>query len=583
MRKNLFSLLSFLTVITLIASCGKKAAKEAKYIPKDATAVVVVNLESLEGKMKKGNISMDSLIKKVQTSGDTLSTSDKKMLEDFKNSGIAFDQNLYLFIVQKGSMQKGEANAINLLATIKDEAKFEKFVKEQELFKDKEVVKANGFSYVASGNNQSIAWNKEVVIATMYNKTMKSSFDSLGNYKMPDYTETKKEHQAEVTRYFGLKEAESVASLAVFNDMFKEKADGYLFATSAGTLAALSATPLNLPKIEELIKDSYSATTFNFEDGKIVAKGTSYTNAFLGSILKKYAGPVVNINALEKFPSQNINGAMLVSFNPELFGGLLKELEVGGIVDGFLSKQGITSADIYKCLKGEINVIVSDFSMAEREVAVPMPDGSTFKNKTSMPSAKMIFTANIGDKAAFARVMEKAVEAGMVTKTATGYSGGAIMKATGMYLTVDAENFVIASDSATYFAYKAGTGKATLSADVLAKLKGKSTAAFIDINSLIKASMSSISDQQLTKMLTIVNNTFKNVIFSSDNFDGKSVKSEFEVYMADTKQNSLVSLFKMVEGLAVISNEKRVYSQGYDNGNQQALKDLGVIDEVKKK
>jgi hypothetical protein len=187
------------------------------------------------------------------------------------------------------------------------------------------------FRILVSSYNSSVAWNKEVVIVTMYNKDSKMSFDSLGNYQTPDEAVTKKEQKAEVARYFSLKADENMGSIALFNDLFKEKADGYAFSTSSGTLAALSAIPLNLPKLQELLKDNYSTATFNFEDGKIVAKSVTHTNPMLSSLLKKYAGPTVNIAALEKYPSQNINGAMLVSFNPELFNGLLKELEVGAI------------------------------------------------------------------------------------------------------------------------------------------------------------------------------------------------------------------------------------------------------------
>lgn len=557
MRKNVLQLVAFSLVLIVMVSCGKKAPKEAKYIPKDATAVLVVNPKSLEDKMKKGNLTIDSFIKKFQSNGDTLNAKEKKTWDDFKNSGVSLDDNLFLFVTQQGSMQKGQSSAVSVLATVKDEAKFEKFVKEQDGLKDKAITKDKGFSYLATSYNSSLAWNKEVVVVTMYNKQAKFEFDSLGNFKMPDETNAKKEQAEEVARYFNLKEAESVASVALFNDMFKEKADGYLFGTSSGTLAALSATPLNLPKLQELLKDNYSASTLSFEDGKIVLKGTSYTNPLLSSILKKYAGPTVNLSAIEKFPSQNINGAMLASFNPELFNGLLKELEVGGLVDGFLSKQGLTSADIFKSLKGEINVVVADFGIAPKEVAYPMPDGSVYKTTTTMPTAKMVLTASIGDKAAFAKIMEKAVESGIAVKTANGYSAGTMLSVASLYLTVTDKDFVLASDSATYAAYKAGTGKATINADVLAKMKGKSTAAFIDLNSILAASMSGVKDESVNKMLGLVNKTFKNVVVTADNFDGKGVKSEFEINMADAKQNSLVSVLNLISDVFAASQEMR--------------------------
>ena len=554
MYKPLVKLLLITTVVITLASCGSKTPKETKYIPKDATAVVVVNPKSLEDKMKTGNLSLDSFVNKFNEKEDTANQAKaKKLWDDFKASGVSLDDNLFLFVVQKGNMQKGQSTAVSVLATIKDEAKFEAYVKkQQEQLKDNGIQKESNFSYLVSSYNSSVAWNKEVVIVTMYNKDSKMSFDSLGNYQTPDETVTKKEQKAEVARYFSLKADETVGSIALFNDLFKEKADGYLFTTSSGTLAALSAMPLNLPKLQELLKDNYSTATFNFEDGKIVAKSVMHTNPMLSSLLKKYAGPTVNIAALEKFPSQNINGAMLVSFNPELFNGLLKELEVGGIVDGFLSGQGLTSADIFKALKGEINVIVSDFTIASKEVSYPGYDGKPFTSTQTLPTAKLIFSASIGNKIAFDKIMEKAVQTGFVEKTSTGYRSGAAMAATNLFLMADDKNLIIASDSATYAAYTSGTGKATIDADVLSKLKGKSTATFVDIASLLTGAIAGVKDETGIKVMTATKNTFKNAIVTSDNFSGSSLSSYFEVNMSNTKQNSLVSTLNLISGIYAI-------------------------------
>jgi hypothetical protein len=86
-------------------------------------------------------------------------------------------------------------------------------------------------------------------------------------------------------------------------------------------LSVLGSMPLQLPKLEELVKDNYIASTLSFEDGKIVATATTYTNPFVSSILKRYAGPTVNLSLIENYPSENINMIMMASFNPEILEG----------------------------------------------------------------------------------------------------------------------------------------------------------------------------------------------------------------------------------------------------------------------
>jgi len=560
MHKNFRFALSLFAAVILLSSCGKKAPKEAKYIPKDATFAFVVNPKSLEDKMKSGNLTLDSLMKKFQAQGDTLKVADKQRWEDFKNCGVSLEDNFFIFIVQKGSIQKGNSAVMNLMGTLKDEAKFEAFLKKQESFKDKVVTKGSNYSSIVD-DNMTLSWNKEIVLATYYQEDYKARYDTAGNYQAPDKSATQADLKKEVERYFTQKESESVASIDAFNNMFKEKADGYMFGTSSGALAYLSATPFNMPKLQELLKDNYSTTTFNFEDGKVVAKSATYTNPMMTSILKKYAGPTVNIAAVEKFPAQNINGALLLAINPEMFSAILKELELGGMVDMFLGQQGLTSADIFKALKGEMNIVFGDFSMAMKEQSIPMPDGTVYKSNTEAPVYKMLVTATVGDKAAFAKLMDKAVESGAVVKENGNYVAGPLLKMANMYLHVDDKNFVLASDSATYAAYIAGTGKANISADVLDKMKGKASAGYLDINSIMKGVMPSIKNNMGNKMMSIVNGTLKDALFTANNFDGTTVKGEAELRMVNTKQNSLVSLVNMFSSMAMAAKEEsRMYN-----------------------
>ena len=155
MKKNLLHLLSFATMIIIFASCGKKTPNETKYIPKDATIVIAIDPKSLGDKMNKGKIPLDTFISRLQKNGDTVSAKNKQYWEDFKNSGVSLDNNLYFFMLQKGSIQKGQSNIINVMATLKDQAKFEAYLKKQEATKDSAIVKGNNYSYISSENNSN--------------------------------------------------------------------------------------------------------------------------------------------------------------------------------------------------------------------------------------------------------------------------------------------------------------------------------------------------------------------------------------------------------------------------------------------
>ena len=98
---------------------------------------------------------------------------------------------------------------------------------------------------------------------------------------VPEKANMEKEMKAEVNKYFTQKESESLASVDAFGKMFQTKSDGYAFSSTNRYLSVLGSMPLQLPKLEELVKDNYIASTLSFEDGKIVATATTYTNPFV--------------------------------------------------------------------------------------------------------------------------------------------------------------------------------------------------------------------------------------------------------------------------------------------------------------
>jgi hypothetical protein len=393
-----------------------------------------------------------------------------------------------------------------------------------------------------------LAWNDQQIIVTMYTHVQKPVYDTVEmTFKRPNPANTEAEMKVQVSKYFTQKPGESLAHVDIFTDMFKEKADGYVFTSANSSLAGLSMLPLQIPKLEELLKDNYVTATLSFDDGKIVAKSTSYTNQLLGTVLKQYAGPTVNLSMIENYPSQNINAIVLAAFNPEIFGGILKQLEVEGLVNSFMEKTGVTSQDLYKSLKGDIAAVVSDINMTNLE-----PDSKT--DETSMrkkkPFGKMIVTAPVGDKVAFAKVMDKGVEQGFLKKQGTTYKAGGLMSFMGLYIIADEKNLTIASDSLTYVQYISKATKSTINKEALDKFRGKSTVFYFDIAGTLNGFTKDPSGAY-NHSLNNAKSTFKDVIATSDNFDGKNIKAQLEIRLQNEKQNSLVTLTSLLTDIAV--------------------------------
>ncbi len=558
--------LGFILIISLLTSCNTPSPNEAKYIPKDASAVLVIDPKNLHDKLEKSGINMDTLINRL-FQRNAVDTADRKHFYEIKDdAGINWESKIFFFGLQ--STDQTNASVINLMAGISDATKFESFLKKQSFFVNKSVQKEKGFSYILINNESMISWNESIAIGSSYQNKIKPIYDTVAmKFIVPEKATNEKEMKAEVYKYFNQKESESLSSVDAFGKMFQSKSDGYAFSSTNRYLSILGSMPLQLPKLEELVKDNYIASTLSFEDGKIVATATTYTNPFLSSILKRYAGPTVNLSLIENYPSENINMIMMASFNPEIFGGVLKQLEVEGLVNNFIEKTGFTSQELYKTLKGDIAVVVSDLQMPSKDLKVKNDSTLTFERK---PLGKMIFNAPIGDPVAFAKIMNKAVELGYFSKNGSIYSAGKLMSFMGMYMRADDKNLIIASDSLTYVQYISNKNKAVISNDALNMLKGKSAIAYIDITNTIKGFLNNQNGDYKNSLVT-AKETFKDLIISTDNFDGNSLKGKFEIRLNNEKQNSLVTLTSLFTDIAVdmrmaskkvSENEEKIFPTG---------------------
>jgi len=549
MKSALRYILPVTILMVIFTSCSNKGPKEAALIPKTASAVIVLDPGAMQDKLTSGGISVDTLFSRI-FKNDSSDAEDRKKLDDFRNNaGIDWKKQLFFSFSQKGNQTDGNTTVMNIMGGLADATKFETWVKGHKEFSSKTINKEKTYSYLLAEGNTALSWTDKNVIVTIYNYTQRPSYDTVAmEFKVPEKKNVEADLKKEVNTYYTQEKDASMAGVSAFTGMFKDKADGYVFSSSNSSLSALSMLPLSLPKVEELMKDNYSSATLSFETGKIVAKSATYTNPIVSNILKQYAGPTVNLSMIERYPSDKINGIMLASFNPEIFSGFLKQLEMEGLINGRLEKAGFTIQDLYKSLKGEIAVVVSDLGFSQPEPQQKTDEEDMTRKK---PLGKMIFNAPVGDKASFTKLMDKVVELGYIRKEGSTYKSGELMSLLGVYMQADDKNLVIASDSLTYAQYMANKSQAVISNDVLNRFKGKSTVFYFDIANTIGGFMNGNAASDYNKSMRTAKETFKDIIGTSDNFDGKSVKGEFEVRMQNEKQNSLVTLTSLLTDIAV--------------------------------
>ncbi|MEX6688375.1 DUF4836 family protein [Danxiaibacter flavus] len=515
--------LLFCMAVALIAtSCKKSVPKQVTFIPKDATMVFSVNAKSVTEKLSKSSVNLDSLFNTIfKDSAKSEVAKMKSAVGDLKNAGIDWSSDVYFFLKNKGSIMTGQQNAFAAIALIKDAGKFEAYLKKQK--PEAAIKKESKYSYAVIDNDVTVGWNSDVIIVAgnkEYNRNTASS-------GQPD------DGHLLLNTLYEQKEAESIASIPEFVELAKEKSDATVFTNSSGLLN--NVPMLSMTKASDLLNNAYSATTINFEDGEIVASSKGYSSPALKDILKKYPGQKINMDMINKYPSSNVDGFILLSFNPQILIDIIKYSGFDVQANQYLNEMGFTLDDVAKAFKGEFSFVVSDLAV------VKQPNPYYPQMTMTKPDMKYLFNAKVGDKASFEKVMNTLVSKGMLTKNGDQYLLPQNFPGTS-YL-INSKDIIVASDSAMVGQYSAGSAKATFTSDVDGKVSGKPFGAYVDINKILQAfplDSSSTADQVAT--MNKAKTTFKDLVGSTENFDGKLIKSSMQLRMVDGKKNSLASL-----------------------------------------
>ena len=536
LTKTLFSLI---VLVALATSCKKPVPLQVKHIPKNATVVGVINTKAIAGKMLANKSTIENILKSA-TTNDTASAKGKQEWEDLMESGIDMTSNFYVSLSQKdGNIAMGKGTMVfAAIGTLSSEEKLEKYLKKKK--PNAEIKKDKNYSYTTMDGDKMVAWSNDLVVAISYQSAGGRSMDydsATGEFNMKPQANAEGSLKTEMDNYFTLKEDQSVASIPEFRDMMQNTADASMWVN-----ASASMENMPLPQVKELLGNSYMAATLNFEDGKVVVDSKSYYSKEMKDLLTKYMGTEADMSLVEKYPSANVSGFMVMNMNPEIINNVVKKLEMGGIADAQLTTMmgsNYTLADMLKSIKGDMAVIVSDIAA-----------GSQFK---------MLGNIAIGDKIQMFRLMDKLVEMKMMVKTPGGYSLASAMQQKGFVANVDEKNILMSNNDMLVNAYKDKSGKATIDKEVLDQLKGKQMAVYVNFQSIMNGmsqNANPFSDSSMTNTIAKAKETFKDMRMYVNKYDGKDLSAHYELNFVNAKENSLASLLKFGEAVSKTMNMK---------------------------
>ncbi|MEP6594322.1 MAG: DUF4836 family protein [Ginsengibacter sp.] len=536
MKFNIKPAAIFISLVFIITSCSK-TNDEGKMIPNNALAVMHLNTKSLSAKLSWNEIKQTNWFKEIY-SDTSIKPWTKKLMDNPDSTGIDFNSGLILF-VQKPAGTEGQ---IVFEGEIKNEKSFKAF--NENLSENIAATKDGDINILALKEEAVVGWNNKkfayVINASGFTHRMKHNMDTLesntGLAGAQNLTLICK-------NLFGLKTDNSMAKNNKFSSLIKEEGDVHVWQNTeeiANSSAQMGA--LGTLKLDFLLKGNISTFTGSFENGKINVKQKLYVSPELTDVIKKYFAGKINTDMVKNIPSQNINGLLVLHFKPEGIKELIKLTGMDGFLNIFLSGKNLTLDDFVKANKGDIMFAVTDFTM--KRDSVNLGDEANKSNSYyEKPTASFLFSASIGDKPSFNKLLDAGKK-----------EGGDIISSAGIFYANDDRFFAVGNSQQYVSKYIAGSNNKP---DFIEKIEDHPFALFIDIQKILTtAALQPVKDNGNQVIMEESLKTWQNVYSMGGEYKDDAFILNSEINLVDKNTNSLKQLNSYFDKISKVMIEK---------------------------
>ena len=566
MKKHFKAVLIFCLIAFLFPSCGKNN-DEGRMIPRSAMFVAQANMKSLGEKLTWEEIKQTSWYKNAFADSSTPEWR-KKILDNPEASGIDFDKDL-VFFADKGA---GSDYYFVVEGAIKNEKDFEQFNKNFDPAQT--VKKAGDVNLLILKDKNVVGWNGKQFAYVMNSATTASQmydWNGASGYQ-PGIVPVDKSEDLSVfcTKIFSLKADSSLAINEKFSNLLKDKGDLRVWHNTEEIMKIVpDLGMLSMLKLDVFFKDNASASTINFEKGKIEMNQMIYAGKELTGFMKKYKGAKINTGMIKNIPSQNVLGVFAMNFKPEGIKEFIKLTGTDGMVNMYLQQLGFTLDDLTKANNGDILIAISDLKMTTDSVDFKDSEGNTMNTGGfTKPDFNFIFSMSVNDKVSF----QKIIDAGKKMSNQMG-------KDTSISFALNDKFFAVSNHNNFTNQYLAGNDNKY---DFVDKINGQPIGLFLDLQKILSVVATGNTRNAGNKaMMGQSLKIWNNVTMAGGDMKDDAFTSKTEINLVDQNANSLKQLNSYFDEMFKINETKR--EQNAHLNNLDSLLTPPPIDTVKVK
>ncbi len=511
------SMLIVIATVMMVSSCSKKTNKEGRYVPNTASAIFLVNGESLSSKLPWDEIKQNSMFQEMQKEFGMDSTT-MQLFQNPENTGIDTKKTILIFMQSDST-----GGYIAIEGSLKDAAKFK--ATNTSMLKNAEATEKDGIHFLTSNNNKmATSWDKDKFVVVMDAPGMDGNFRSFN---------VKRDVVTTAMKIYSLEEKNSYAENEKFSALVNTKADVLFFINNGAFSSKKGLAELKMLNLDKFSKDAFTTAAINFDNGKINAEIKSYTSKEIGDIYKKYSGSKLNTEMIKRVPAKEITGLFAFSYKPEGLKEMIKLLGLDGFINVATADFNLTFEDFVKANKGDVLIAVSDIK----------------RDSNGVPQANALFSTAIGDKKEFAKLLEAGKN---LTKDKMGSKFNEYVS-----YTMNDTYFVMGTDKPTIEQYLSSANNNSF--NLIDKASGSSFLLYLNLPAMFKgiAGDQSIKDSLDNLSYQATLKTWENVIGTGGEFKDGAYNMHFELNFMDKSTNSLKQLNKYVNDMAEIEKQRR--------------------------
>ncbi len=520
-------------LILVITSGCSHTPDHARYIPKDATIVIGVDLKSLTKKVAWNALTGSDLFKKIQER-----LSGKPGTPDaLADAGVDAMNTIYLYI--KGDKRYRDNNRITALIPLSDAGKWENYIKTT--FPNAQIVQKNGRKEAKLTDNMYAGWNSKLLIIM----NVVNIADYTGSANTPNTAKNPILLPAEMDAAFSVMEENTLIGDARFRKLQTEAHDIF-FWTNYDQLMGQYMTQSNdggmmggLSMASNLWKNAALTAGFDFEKGKIAGTMHYYAANDIRGICKEMGATNADKDMIDRLPSKNLDMLITMHLSTKGVRALLDKMGMLGLMNVALSQQGMDADYVLDAFTGDMAVALNDLTIKEVAMQTPL-NGEMMKS--NRPDLNFLYVLKINKKQNFDKLVGIAQNAGL-TQTGTNTYVLPYSLTDSIYLITNNTYALITNKQANAVNYMQGTNKGQkLPAN--ANVYGHPTAFYFDMQQIAKAINPSMmaADGRDSAMIEETKNLLDNMDIHGGAFTGDAFEYHIALNFMNKKENSLLQL-----------------------------------------